>query len=226
MLSARKFVAHSLAVMIAVGGAFQTFAFESAYPGLIGLVEIPTLFDASVTGGSVSTPIALRERPSFEAPVIAWAGDANALEHYEWSYEAPAAAVYGYRHDGDIGWLRVNLVSGRTLAWLAAADVAAFHPLSEIMRDSLAYLTKAWDGRVHARAGDPKSASSLGVRGNEVPIAVAASARVRDEVWYLVTVLGESPCSSADAPSVVGAGWVPEHAASGDLNLWFFSRGC
>ena len=74
--------------------------------------------------------------------------------------------------------------------------------------------------------GDLATGTVLDVRGDEIPIAVAGSSMFAGELWILVVVLKESVCSSSDAPRALKSGWIPAHSAVGELNIWFYSRGC
>jgi hypothetical protein len=48
---------------------------------------------------------------------------------------------------------------------------------------------------------------------------------IGDAIWIEVEVLDESGCGVA-IPSTIAKGWVPAHAASGAVTIWFSSRGC
>lgn len=196
------------------------------FPGLIGLLELPSLYDTSSTGHPPGTALTIRAAPSQDSEPTGRISHPHALESHEWSYEQPAAAVYGYRHDGQTSWYQLRLLPSGRMGWVNATRDSVFHPLSELISESLPYLTAAWNGLLYRRAGDPTTVTQLEPGGPEAPVAVARSAMHENRLWFLVVALKEGPCSSAEAPVVLQAGWIPAHAESGDLNIWFYSRGC
>ena len=100
------------------------------------------------------------------------------------------------------------------------------HDIPLLISESLPYLTGAWNGRVYRTAGNAGTVTQIKSREPEAPVAVAGSAMLDKKLWFMVVVLKESPCASAEAPTVLQAGWIPAHSKSGDLNIWFYSRGC
>jgi hypothetical protein len=45
------------------------------------------------------------------------------------------------------------------------------------------------------------------------------------QLWFLVVVVDGTICDGGPR-SVLAAGWIPAHSASGQLNAWYYSRGC
>ena len=194
--------------------------------GFIGLLEIRPLH--SVEGESTSTArkLVLRSAPNVTSEQVGLLSNASMLETFEWSYESPAAAVYGYHRDPEHSWYRLRQIQPPRDVWLMQSSAMTFHALSSLLSDSLSYFTTEWDGRLFRRAGVAGTASSLRNIHSETPIAVAAHTLVGTKDWFLVVVLDESPCESAAAPAVRAAGWVPAHSSTRRLNMWFYSRGC
>ena len=58
----------------------------------------------------------------------------------------------------------------------------------------------------------------------EVPYEALGQAIHQGRLWLHVRIL-DAVCAARD-PVEVGRGWVPAKTAGGDLNAWFWSRGC
>ena len=205
---------------------FASDASNPAHPGLIGLLEIPYTWDEPSRGNKLAIPARLFSVANKESPGMGAMKVLSHVETHEWSYEELAAAVYEYHYDGELTWYRLRIASSGKPAWIAASKGMIFHPLSALVSESLSYLTSAWDKRLFSRASEPSTAAALKVTGDEIPIAVAETAILKGKLWILVVVLKESVCSSADAPAVLASGWIPAHARTGKMNIWFYSRGC
>jgi len=203
-----------------------SYAGTPEIPELIGLLEIPSLYDTQLQDHTLETPLLIRSSPSRESKSLGSINRPDALESHEWSYEQPAAAVYGYRLSGQTSWYQVRMKPSGLPGWVSSIADTVFHPLSALISESLPYLTGAWNGRVYGTAGDQSTATKIKLRGPEAPVAVAGSAMLDNNLWFLIVVLKESPCASAEAPSVLQAGWIPAHSEAGNLNIWFYSRGC
>lgn len=206
--------------------ADNLYADTPKFPDLIGLLEIPSLYDTQLQDHTLEMPLRIRAFPSPESKSLGSVNRPDALESHEWSYEQPAAAVYGYQHDGQTSWYQVRMLPSGQTGWMSATTDTVFHPLSALISESLPYLTGAWNGQVYGTAGDQSTVTRIKLHGPEAPVAVAGSAMLKNKLWLLVVVLQESPCASADAPGVLQAGWIPAHSEAGDLNIWFYSRGC
>ena len=196
------------------------------HPGLIGLLVIPSLFAADSSGQTTDTQLPVWSAPSQASKSLATVSNADVLESHEWTYEEPAAAVYDYRHDGQTSWYQIRMMPSGKTGWVESGTGRVFHPLSSLISESLPYLTSTWDGRTWRIAGNHDSTSKVEQRKPKTPVVVADSAILENKLWFLVVVLEESPCASAEAPAVLKAGWIPAHAEAGFLNIWFYSRGC
>ena len=209
-----------------MSASFSTLARLPDHPGLIGLLEIPYQWDQGGESNRLLTPVVVYP----DAEIMASEGRSlhslDDLDSFEWSYEAPAAGVYGYRYDGKQSWYQVRLEATGQSGWIVASKQLQFHPLSELLLHSLAYLTGSWDKRVFSDLVDPATAKLLDVSGDQIPIEVAVTAMFEDQLWVLVVVLQQSQCSSAAPPAVIDAGWLPVHSPEGEVNAWYYSRGC
>ena len=192
-------------------------------PGFIGILENQNRDSDYET---IRPSVEVRALPSSESEIIFQLDNLDATEAYEWDYEQRGLAVYAYEHDGTDSWYRVRIKVNARFGWVKGHKDLRFHGLSELVTNSLSYLTSEWDRRVFSDPVMSKSALKLAARGSEVPISVASTAMVEGKLWILVVVLQESPCSSSDAPPVLAAGWVPALSDRGQLNVWFYSRGC
>ncbi len=185
---------------------------------LVGLVEVPLL-----VGGSErprSAPINLRAEPSTTAAVVCTAREVTDLETREHGYEELSAVVYEVRDR----WYGIRCPSSEQLVWLSPDDAGTYRPLEELVQHGLAYLTADWDRRLYRKPG----AGSHVVRldAEQPDATVAESAVVNGELWFLVVVFGKGRCTIDEPAAVLDAGWIPAHAASGDVAAWFYSRGC
>jgi hypothetical protein len=213
-----------LVILLLLPGAAN--ARDPDHPGLIGLLEIPYNWDDQTNENHLLAPVRLFSSPITGGAAVRVIDTLGHVETHEWSYEQPAAAVYGYHYDGQRTWYQLRASPSGDPAWMRGDKKNTFHPLSELVTESLAYLTGTWDKRIFATVGDATTSTVVVSRGEEIPIAVAASSMFEGEPWILVVVLKESVCSSSDAPAVLSSGWIPAHSASGALNIWFYSCGC
>ena len=213
-----------LIILLLFPGA--TNARDPDHPGLIGLLEIPYAWDDQTNENHLLAPVRLFSSPITDGTELRILHNLGDVETHEWSYELPAAAVYGYHYDGEQTWYQLRESPSGDLAWMSGDRQNRFHPLSKLVSESLAYLTATWDKRIFATVGDATTSTVVVSRGEEISIAVASSAMFEGKLWILVVVLKDSVCSSSDAPRVLGSGWIPAHSASGTLNIWFYSRGC
>ena len=206
--------------------SFSTLARLPDHPGLIGLLEIPHQWELDGESNRLLTPLVIYPDTEIVSSEGRSLQSLDELDSFEWSYEAPAAAVYGYHYDGKQSWYQVRLeVTGQS-GWVVASKQLQFHPLSELLLHSLAYLTGSWDKQVFSDLADPATARVLDVSGDQIPMEVASTAMFEGQLWILVVVLQQSQCSSSAAPAVLASGWLPVHSAEGEVNAWYYSRGC
>jgi hypothetical protein len=191
-----------------------------------GLLELPYIYGEEPGKDQLLVPLVLYASHSVDTTRLGDVKELQQLEAYEWSYEQLGASVFGYHYDGDHSWYQLRVLSSGQLGWMRGSGDERFHALSELLSESLTYMTGEWNKLVYATAADASTASELAVEGDEIPVAVAGSAMIERELWLLVVVLADSVCSSTDAPRVQRAGWVPAYSATDTLNIWFYSRGC
>ena len=108
------------------------------------------------------------------------------------------------------GWYEVARAGpdwrGAERLWLEEATAWRFHPVDdETERERLA-----------RQSFGPEHLSTR----------VTGFREIDGRLWVQVEVSSHSPCQSMEEPSVRGRGWIPAHAPSGELNIWFSSRGC
>jgi hypothetical protein len=193
----------------------------SRAPKLIGLVEVPALIGGPERPATPS-PVRLRTEPSSAAPVGCTARETADLETREHGYEELSAVVYEVRD----GWYGVRCGLLERLVWLAPADAGTFRSFAELVQHGLAYLTGEWDRRLYQKPHLGAVSQVVRVEAQQPDITVADTAMANGELWLLVVVFGEGRCTVDEPAAVLGAGWTPAHAASGNVAAWFYSRGC
>ena len=57
-------------------------------------------------------------------------------------------------------------------------------------------------------------------------VRVTATRTIDGRLWAEVELITEHDCGGPGAGVVRVRGWLPAHAASGDLNVWYYPRGC
>ncbi len=57
-------------------------------------------------------------------------------------------------------------------------------------------------------------------------VRVTGTRTIDGKLWAEVELITDHDCGRPGAGLVRGRGWIPAHAASGDLNVWYHSRGC
>jgi hypothetical protein len=187
---------------------------------LVGLVEVPALL--GVLEPAAPKAVSLRAEPSSTAVVICTARGAADLETREHGYEELSAVVYEVRDR----WYGIRCPSSpsQQLVWLSPADAGTFRPLEELVQHGLAYLTADWDRRLYQKPGATSHVVRLDAQQPDV--TVADSTVVNGKLWFLVVVFGKGRCTIDEPAAVLDAGWIPAHAASGNVAAWFYSRGC
>ena len=138
----------------------------------------------------------------------------------EYEYEAPAAIVLEQRAP----WFRVRIADGS--AWLRASHRDGYHSLESLLADGLTYLTPEWDGRLAPSPGGEARAIERPSKPGEHAVNVIGFRERPEGLWVEVEVYSDSPCTSPAKPSIIARGWTPAHAPSGELAVWFYSRGC
>lgn len=192
---------------------------------ILGLIEIPSILGYAEPTPQESSAITLYSLPAIGSDPVGVLEAPDQIEAREHGYEESGAVVYGYQRAENQTWYRVRLMSGQA-GWLSERDAGRFHPLTQLLDSSLAYMTDAWDGRVYVKAGREASTQLVQDAGPETSIEIASSARIGDDIYFLVVVLSGSICTSDEPGEVIAAGWVPAYAENGEVNLWYWSRGC
>ncbi len=203
----------------------QASAYLPQASGFVGLLALPQT-DFSTFEISLSPALPVHQEPQVSSTVVGLLESTAAADAYEWSYEQLGLAVYGYHHDGQAGWFKILLKHAEQFGWIKQQPGFRLHTLGELVTDSLAYLTTEWNGNLYADPTLPESVQTVATSENHMPVTVASTARVAEQVWVLVVILDASPCSSAKTPAVKASGWVPALSTTGRLNVWFHSRGC
>ncbi len=215
----------------------------SAQERVLGLLTLPTVFGEGPCDQTSPDEIRLFSAPAtgavvgsikVDTPWTLHAGGCDGLSvnvhrngrptvdplpTREFDYENPAAIVV----DRQQHWYKIRLTDGA--AWLQAPRRSEFLGLDRLLTGKLTYLTEEWDGRLAASAGgllrgDVRSDLS------ERPVRVTEVRRASGDIWIHVDILETSPCDTGGDPPVTSGGWVRAHAVSGELTVWFYSRGC
>ena len=205
--------------------------------GAQGLLELPAL-RAHVTAGKPLDGFALQV---FDAPTRAAksrrvvAGDkAGQLVLKEHGYEEYSVVVLERRTGSGQRWARVSLAADSLQAggsaWLPEPAGVAFRSYADLVKESLAFLTEAWDGRVWDSPGGAPPNLSKAVPFNQVKRPEHAAdvfeyREVSGQLWLRVKVFSESPCETEQPVSLI-EGWVPAYNTRGQWTADFYSRGC
>ncbi|MEX2647971.1 MAG: hypothetical protein WD673_03040 [Alphaproteobacteria bacterium] len=191
---------------------------------VLGVLELPDLFEPWLAGDVAAVPAAIRAGPAVEARILASTRRMDDFELTEFSYEETGATVHAV--DGD--WYRVRLDGLE--GWIAAAEAGTFHPVAELLDQSLTYLETTWSGDVFAApdrgAGRVRlDAAWRRMIGDVLDVSVNELREVDGELWVRLDVLWPGPCFGEEM-TVIAAGWVPAYGPTGSNDVWFFSRGC
>jgi hypothetical protein len=146
------------------------------------------------------------DRPDVGGQIVARVATANPERVLRTTGDVPYQILV---RDRRVGWFQVVLADetkGEAKpAWVQASAIWRFHTApGEAEQRQLA--TQAWG------PGSP-NVRTLGTR------------RIGDVLWVEIEVLNHSFCVG-EAPVVLDRGWIPAHAPSGAVNIWYSSRGC
>jgi hypothetical protein len=151
--------------------------------------------------------------PLFENPnavtVIAHVQTNRAGEVLQTTHQTPPQVLV---FETRAGWYQVarenNYGEWRTAPrlWLQASPMWRFRPLSDGPQMK-ALAQRAWG---------PESRD----------VRVTAMRTIDGALWAEVELLYEHDCASIDKPVARARGWLPAHAPSGNLNVWYYPRGC
>jgi hypothetical protein len=164
---------------------------------VIGYLE-PTIADATLH------PVF--DRPDAGGRVVAHVATANPERALKITGSAPYQIVV---RDRRAGWFQVALeeeTKGEAKpAWVQASAMWRFYAATtEVEQRQLA--TDAW------------GPGNLDVR-------TRGTRRIGNVLWVEIEVLNHSFCVG-ETPVVQERGWIPAHAPSGAVNIWYASRGC
>jgi hypothetical protein len=176
----------------------------------IAVIQVDQQWSFAPHGGCEGLKVSVhRDRATAELPTR------------EYANESPAAIVLEARD----GWFKIRLATGA--GWLRPSTRARFMPLADLFSEypTLTAITDAHSGPLREEpdgvASAPKSASP------GAPVRVLELRQRGAQTWLHVAVMSHSVCeAAAGPPEVVGLGWVPAHAPSGEPTVWFSSRGC
>ena len=219
----------------------------SADEKIIGILDIPSLFDTALAEKANSESVAeqtrprrfnVRDEPGLDSRVIATVAEGGVLANHEFAYEQTGALVYAYQHIksdtegvGD-AWYKVFHEPSDAYVWLNLHPEMSFHWLSWLLVDSLVYTNDYWDGVLLDSLGEealPVDLSGLaeGSAKQQISASVIQFDKWKNQEWMLVVLFEESPCLSArQQPKVVAAGWMRVYADDQRVNAWYSSRGC
>ena len=151
-------------------------------------------------------------------------GERRPVRLMEYSYEEPGLVVLEERD----GWLRIELADGR--GWIRSVGQGNFHSYDELLRESLAYLTAAFDGAMWPSPGGTSLRPLPEVWGPHLrtspAVRVLDVVTVDGEPWLRIRLDPEYGCGDPEGPLSAVEGWVPGYTAEGTPVVWFHSRGC
>jgi hypothetical protein len=186
---------------------------------LLGMLRLGVVADGS---GLLPGPLQLRAAPSDSADTLVTVTRWQDVLAEEIAYEEPAIVVWRVAHP----WY---LVAARdsVRGWIRIPDGATMVPLTELLKDRLAYLTGAWDGTLHSTPGAGTGVAVVGVTRDEgeASASIEETRLVGETLWVHVQVHDQSPCESDGDPKVIGDGWVKAWTG-GKPTVWYYSRGC
>jgi len=193
---------------------------------VIGIVELPAIFglvDPEGPPGSrlhfSPTPVSVYMQPGGSPRLAAVIKTDEDIVTAEYGYELEGALVYAKK----AGWYRIGIetTSGPSRMWLRATDAGRYYPLTELLKNSLAFLTRHWDRHLADLPGTKAKRYNIEARD----IRVINTRLVKNNTWFLVEVLHPARCEGP-SPKVVARGWMPAYNTNGSMNAWFYSRGC
>ncbi len=188
----------------------------------LGLLLLPGLFGPGETGGVVATTpiraLAVYSAPDGGLDSMRQIEDFRELHWREYAYEAGAAVVTGRQGD----WLRIELADGSN-GWVRPGPAEQFLSLAELYAGTMTHLVRTWSGRLWRQDRGGWYADPSGHVG-ETAVEVVATETIGDTLWLEVVIPEIPPCGGGRQQSA--RGWIPAWDENGELNVWFYSRGC
>lgn len=143
------------------------------------------------------------------------------LESLEIGYEEPAVIVYEQNNE----WFRVKSKKQGYLWARADSPKREYFELSKVLLNRLNYVTDLWDRLLwpEAGAGIP---TFLNLESQKTDaVEVTETKMVANSLWLKIKMYSADPCV-ADETKFDHTGWIPAWNSKGELNCWFWSRGC
>ncbi len=206
---------HTLEELLGENMAYLTEAWDGtlfAAPGMTDRVLIPDDPDRQLAGyiepslePGVIVPIF--ERPN-ELTSITTLQTNRAGEVLQTTHQMPPQVLvfetrpgwYQVARENDGEWRHAQRL------WLQASPVWRFRPVAD---------------------GQPMSTLAERAWGPESrDVRVTATRTIDGRLWAEVELITGHDCGGPGAGVVRVHGWLPAHAASGDLNVWYYPRGC
>ena len=197
---------------------------------VVGLVEIPGVFGRLDPNGPPGLilpanvkAVPIYSDPSSKSPVIGEIEGLESVETKEFDYEAHAAVVYKIIN----GWGLVHVTDKENMkfGWISLHEQGPFHPLVKLFNTGLCYLKKDWDGVLYKSINTLKSIKRFQVDGKRWDISIVRSEYHQGVLWFEIKLLGPGRCKGGNNKAL-DEGWIPAYKNNGELNIWFYSRGC
>lgn len=215
---------------------------------LIGLLELPQIFGSEPCEFYRPAALNVYERASEESNRIATIEvlrpskrtATSACEQIQagvrrrgaveelpvWETRFATLAAVAFERSGD--WFRIQLQSGS--GWVKPRGPARFNPYPELMKQSLTYIPKGWDGNLWMTPGAETAgripAAWRRYLTDNVMAEVLEYRILNGELWMRVRLDPEYGCELYPKTLPKTEGWLPAYRASGQHSVWFFSRGC
>ncbi|MBN1574808.1 MAG: SH3 domain-containing protein [Deltaproteobacteria bacterium] len=196
---------------------------ESERLCIIGLLEVHQLNEMLALTESAHKPGPLKfySEPDSKSKVIAEISDPKYLIIREHDYYFQSLETYKETE----GWYLASFILDgvKKTGWISPADVVEFRSLQKLLTNSLTYLTDDWDGRI---SKEPKDSGTYEYfTSPDTDVRMVDSKQVGPELWLKIEILSPSPCEAAET-KVVKVGWIKAYSKTGNVNVWFYSRGC
>jgi hypothetical protein len=189
----------------------------------IGLLEWPALRE-HIAAGKKAEEFSLFLYTDAGRGAKTWREQGGKLIMKEHGYEELSLVVMERRTVAGQRWARIALANGR--GWLPEPTSAVFRAYADLVKESLAYLTEAWEGRVwDAPGGTAKVVPFRQIERPEHAADVLEYREVNGQLWLRVNIFSESPCEQQQPLSLI-EGWIPAYNARGQWTADFYSRGC
>ncbi|MSU44682.1 hypothetical protein EXS45_00660 [Candidatus Nomurabacteria bacterium] len=192
---------------------------------VIGILEIPNLplpEEGFEENGKLIKPLKIYNL-SKNGTLVTTAMTFQDLELKEYTYEGSGVVIYKMEDQS----YQIKLNDG-TKGWIMYENKQVFHPIENLLSQGMAYLTTTWNGKLYATP-EMKQATdfqqTLSYFNSESSINVLDIKKDSNgQTWMKIQII-TSPCTNGESKTLE-EGWIPMYSTSGDLNAWFYSRGC